>query len=101
MDYIALGHRICYFRVKKHLTQERLAERAGVSASFMGHIERGSRIASLETLVKLCDALSVTPNDLLADDLGPAGENLPDHMTIVPGELLQNIALLLRMQGNP
>lgn len=101
MDYIALGQRIRYFRVKKHLTQEQLAERAEVSASFMGHIERGTRVASLDTLMKLCAALEVTPNDLLGDDLAPVRTGLPDRVTISPAELLQGIALLLRKQGNP
>lgn len=96
MDYIALGHRIRWFRVKKHLTQERLAEKAGISASFMGHVERGSRIVSLGTLMKLCAALDVTPNDLLGDDLAAVCADLPDQVTISSAELLRGIALLLR-----
>ena len=47
------------------MTQEQLAEAAGLSASFLGHIERGTRVASVDTLEKLAAALEVTPNDLL------------------------------------
>ena len=61
MDYIALGQRVRRIRKQKGLTQEVLAEQVGISASFIGHIERGSRIASLETLLQLCRALAVSP----------------------------------------
>ena len=69
MDYKDLGARIRTIRRQKPLTQEELAEQAGISASFLGHIERGTRIASLDTLVALCNTLGVTPDYLLAASL--------------------------------
>ena len=51
------------------ITQEKLSERAGISLSFLGHIERGTRKASLDTVVKLCNALKVSPSILLQDSL--------------------------------
>ena len=70
-----LGKNICDLRREKGITQEELAEKAGISTSFLGHIERGSRIASLETLVALCNILKTTPQYLLGasldDDLTP------------------------------
>ena len=101
MDYIAFGQRVRYFRIRRHMTQEQLAEDADISASFMGHIERGSRNASLDTLMQLCTALEVTPNDLLEGDLAGVRGGLPKYVTIVPDELLQNIAMLLRKRENP
>lgn len=55
----------------KHLTQEQLAVKIGVSVSFIGHIERGSRTTSLETLVAICNTLEVSPEYLLYDSLVP------------------------------
>ena len=101
MDYAALGERVRSFRQHLHLTQEQLAEKAEISASFLGHIERGTRVASLDTLMQLCIALEVTPNDLLEDDLAGLRGGLPKYVTIMPDELLQNIAMLLRKRGNP
>ena len=69
MDYIAMGNHIRTQRRKQKITQEALATRVGLSASFLGHIERGSRIASLETLVAICNALDVSPEYLLFDSL--------------------------------
>ena len=51
------------------LTQEALAEKVDVSTSYIGHIERGQKRCSLETLVSIADALGVTPDLLLRDSL--------------------------------
>ena len=51
MDYIDLGLKIRQLRRQKSMTQEQLAEMAGISPSFLGHIERGTRVASVDTLV--------------------------------------------------
>lgn len=71
MDYTALGNRIEKLRRQRRLTQEQLAEQAGISAAFMGHIERGTRVASLATLVAICNALEASPEYLLCDSLVP------------------------------
>lgn len=99
MDYIAFGQRVRRFRKQKRLTQEALAEQVGISASFIGHIERGSRIASLETLMQLCRALAVSPNDLLGEQLTAQGGELPKSITLSPAALMDDIATLLRKQN--
>lgn len=98
MDYIAFGQRIRRFRKQKHLTQEALAELVGISASFLGHVERGSRIASLETLMQLCRALAVSPNELLGHELIAQYGELPEKVSISPELLMEDIAALLRKQ---
>ncbi|MEM9068325.1 MAG: helix-turn-helix transcriptional regulator [Myxococcota bacterium] len=52
-------------RTRTGMTQRELAERARVSAEFVSRVERGVAVPSLETLLRLCDALGCTPNDLL------------------------------------
>ena len=69
MDYMDLGKRVRKQRLLIGLTQQELAERIGVSTSFVGHIERGTRKASLETLVALANALGVSVDYLLAESL--------------------------------
>ena len=56
IDYKKIGLRIRKQRIEKGLTQEQLAEQAEVSLSFIGHIERGTRVLSVETLARLCTA---------------------------------------------
>ena len=65
MLYQRIGRRIRERRSAQKLTQERLAELAGISLSFLGHIERGSRKLSVDTLYKICMALDCSADELL------------------------------------
>lgn len=65
IDYIAIGNRIMIARKNMGLSQEQLAEKCGLSTSFLGHIERGSRKMSLETLVTLCSVLNMSADYIL------------------------------------
>lgn len=69
MNYVALGRRIRKARKIKNLTQEQLAEAVGLSLSFIGHIERGSRTASLKTVMDIANVLKTTPDRLLTDSI--------------------------------
>lgn len=68
MDYAVMGHRIRRKRRWLDMTQEQLADRAGISTSFVGHIERGSRKLSLETLWAICKALDVSMDFIVAGE---------------------------------
>lgn len=47
------------------LSQEQLAEMVGVSTSFIGHIERGTRVPSLDTVWRICKALDVSMDHIM------------------------------------
>ena len=72
VDYRKMGTRVRQQRMLNNLTQEQLARKVGVSTSFIGHIERGEKKASLETVVALCNAMSIAPSVLLQDSLSDA-----------------------------
>ena len=65
IDYKALGQRIRTERRRRDLTQEKLAELADISNSFLGHIERGGRTLSVQTLVNLARALNMSTEYIL------------------------------------
>ena len=69
MDYEKLGKRVRTQRKLLDMTQEELANKINVTAQFIGHIERGTRKLSVETLVSLADALKVSCDMLLQDSL--------------------------------
>ena len=69
VDYIGLGRRIRVRRKALGMTQEQLAELAGLSDTYVGHIERATRVPSLSTLVSICYALEISPNELMCDSL--------------------------------
>lgn len=81
IDYIAMGQRIKMARNQKYLTQAELAERTGISASFLGHVERGSRVASLETIVALAEELEMSTDYILGVAVRSVTEQLPDTLT--------------------
>jgi transcriptional regulator with XRE-family HTH domain len=56
MDYKKLGRRIKEQRLKKILTQEKLAESMNLSSVYIIHIENASTKPILETLVNLSNA---------------------------------------------
>ena len=53
----------------KKLRQEDLAERTGLTANYIGMVERGEKIPSLETFIKILNALGVSGDMVLADVL--------------------------------
>lgn len=65
LDYSKMGMRIRQVRKTKGWSQDELAKRCGISMSFLGHIERGTRIMSLETFVNICAALDTGADELL------------------------------------
>jgi len=74
IDYKAMGRRIRAFRKEHGMTQAALAQSIGMSMSFIGHVERGTRNISIETLVKLSDTLDITLDMLvLGADPGVSG----------------------------
>ena len=65
LDYEKVGMRIRQVRKAKGWSQSELAKKCGISMSFLGHIERGSRIMSMETFVNICTALDAGADELL------------------------------------
>ena len=65
MDYKAIGKRVRLRRQIVELTQEQLAEKIGVCTSFVGHIERGTRKLSVETLYALCKVLETSADFII------------------------------------
>lgn len=62
------GQRVRWLRSEHSLTQEQLAERAGISVDFLSLIERGKSSPSFENLDELADALEVSVAELFSFD---------------------------------
>ena len=62
-----VGETIRTYRKQASLTQEKLAERAGLHHNFIGEVERGNMEISLGSLLKVAKALGVRGRDLLGD----------------------------------
>lgn len=66
---VAFGARLRSVRTEKSWTQEFLAQKAGLHPTYISNCERGYSSPTLETLLRLADALEVRPG-VLVDDLG-------------------------------
>ncbi len=81
MDLISFGQRLRQYRQSAKLTQAELGEKAGLTPAFVGHIERGTRVLSVQSMVALCLALNITPNDLLAEFDGHCLSGIPADLS--------------------
>jgi len=64
-DLIALGREIRRHRKALNISQEALAERAGLHRNYIGFLERGERNPAATTVFQLARALGVTAADLV------------------------------------
>lgn len=72
LNYRLIGQRIKAIRKKRGLTQEQLAELADISPQHCSGIETGGAKVSLPALVRLCNALGATPDEILMDSVKQA-----------------------------
>ena len=61
---LAFGLRVKELRLEKGLSQEKLANLAGVDRTYMTQVENGKRNISIENIKKICIALDVGLSDL-------------------------------------
>lgn len=88
-------------RKKRRLTQEKLAEQTNLTTGFIGQIERGESMPSLENLLALVTALDIDPRTLFYD--APQGDSdyaelcaIMVRMTPSQRKLLLKIAKLIQ-----
>lgn len=62
-----VGSRVRQLRQTRGLSQERLAELAGLHRTYVGSVERGERNISIDNIHALAHALGVLPADLFVD----------------------------------
>ena len=75
---IETGRRIRSYRTNQHMSQEALAEKCGLHPTYIGQLERGEKNATLESIGKIADGLSVSLSRLLENiDSGSDGDNIP------------------------
>lgn len=83
-QYMEMGNRIKLRRKELRMKQNELAEILDISNNHMSSIETGRQKPSLDTFIRICDELKVTPDYLL---LGCT------HTTNVPQGILDKLQL--------
>ena len=76
MTHLELGERILELRKANNFTRDQLASKTGLSSKFLYEIERGKKGLSVESLIKIADALSCSYREILVSELE---ENLEEE----------------------
>ena len=88
MDAVSIGANIKKYRTEKGIKQSELAEKTGVSANYIGILERGDKAPSLSMLVDIANTLGVTADMLLHgvlnDNYKIKGSLLLDRINALP-----------------
>ena len=67
-DFSTIGNKLFSFRKRMGMTQAEVAEAAGLSDRTYADIERGSVNMRIETILRICEVLHITPDEILTDD---------------------------------
>lgn len=67
-DFRTIGNKLLAIRKKAGLTQSEVAEKANLSDRTYADIERGTVNMRIETVLKICEALHITPDMLLTTE---------------------------------
>lgn len=55
------------YRIKQNLSQEELADKAGLHRTYIGSVERGERNITINVIEKICIALEMSIIDLFKE----------------------------------
>ena len=55
-----VGQRIRHYRINMGLSQEKLSELSGCHPTYVGHLERGEKNATIESIERITSALSIS-----------------------------------------
>ena len=75
-----MGKRLREARQKKGYTQHSLARIANISNVYLGEIERGLKAPSLSSFIKLIEALDISADFILRDELTSGKEYIYDEI---------------------
>ena len=67
LDMRKIGNKLLTVRKKAGLTQVEVAEASGISSRTYADIERGSVNMRVETILRICEALHITPDEILTE----------------------------------
>ena len=67
-NFCTIGNKLYAVRKRAGMTQAEVAEAAGLSDRTYADIERGTVNMRIETVLKICEALHITPDEILTED---------------------------------
>ncbi len=65
MKFSSIGKNIRKYRLAKRMTQDELAEKTGLSVTYIGMLERGEKLPAIDTFIDILNALEVSADMIL------------------------------------
>lgn len=72
IDYASIGYKVKQIRQSKGITQEQLAEAAGVGVTHISHLETGSGTVSLKVFLAIVNYLDCSADEILCKEVNTA-----------------------------
>lgn len=111
VDYVAIGRRVKKYRIKANLTQADVAEKLGISVSYVSQIECGRTDVSLKRLDEIANIINTRIELLISDpssnpylnndSLGLITKNWSKEQSIALTEIVQLLNRLFVENINP
>lgn len=67
-DFRTIGNKLLSYRKKAGMTQTEVADAAGLSDRTYADIERGTVNMRVDTILRICKVLHITPDDILTEE---------------------------------
>ena len=67
-DFHIIGNKLLQIRKRMGLTQAEVAEAAELSERTYADIERGTVNMRIETILRICNVLHITPNEIMTEE---------------------------------
>lgn len=93
----AFGKNIKNLRIKGGLTQEKLAERAGINGKYLGEIERGEKNPSAVVVYRISQALGVSVSEIFSDDPSISEDQIKEVERLFAGKKKKDIQKAIRI----
>ncbi len=91
---ITIGKNLAKYRIQHNLTQDQMAEKAGLSYPYYCNIERGTRTPSMLTFLSIAENLPLSVSELLCDP-----NETQDDPEAQKQREIENLSLLLEQQS--
>ena len=72
IDYGSIGQKVKAIRLNRGITQEQLAEAAGVGVTHISHLETGSGTVSLKVFLAIFNYLNCSADEILCKEITTA-----------------------------
>jgi transcriptional regulator with XRE-family HTH domain len=95
IDYEDIGERIRAERLKQKISQEKLAEMAGVGTTHISHIETGNTKPSMRTFIAIINALRLSSDELLRNHIQKAKHIFENELTEIISDCTDDEARII------